>query len=169
MPALPALSRRIRAEAFDCIATARGIRVRCDLRQALRRIRHASVTCLLRHPYRCLHMMQRYYFNLSDGRRSYPDPMGVELDGPDAARMHALEDAWALLESWMARSVVPWQLEVYDSNGAHAFSISLAEASVLIARLIGQDNENFAQSGCAMQRAIGLELHADVQAKVQQL
>jgi hypothetical protein len=72
-------------------------------------------------------MIQRYYFNLSDGRRWYPDPVGVELDGSDAARQHALYDAHSLLESWMARSALPWHLVVQDSAGTVVCSINLAE------------------------------------------
>jgi hypothetical protein len=76
-------------------------------------------------------MMQRYYFNLSDGRRWYPDPTGVELDGPDAARQHALHDARSLLESWMARSALPWRLVVHDSVGTVVCSLNLAELATL--------------------------------------
>lgn len=74
--------------------------------------------------------MQHYYFNLTDGRRLYPDPMGLMLDNLAAVRRHAIGDARSLLESWMARSTLPWRLEVHDSSGALAYSISLAEAAV---------------------------------------
>ncbi|ANY84589.1 hypothetical protein BB934_41120 (plasmid) [Microvirga ossetica] len=49
--------------------------------------------------------MQHYHFNLTGGYRLCPDPTGLTLAGPEAARQHALEDARALLESWMARNL----------------------------------------------------------------
>lgn len=76
-------------------------------------------------------MMQRYFFNLSDGRRWYPDPEGVELNGRDAAREHALHDARSLLKSWMARSALPWRLVVHDSAGTVVCSLNLAEIAAL--------------------------------------
>jgi hypothetical protein len=78
--------------------------------------------------------MQNYYFHLTDGHRLYPDPMGLVLEGPAAARQHALEDARALLESWMVRSALPWQVEVHDSAGLIVCSVALAEAAVSEAR-----------------------------------
>ncbi|WP_371826912.1 hypothetical protein [Microvirga sp. VF16] len=75
--------------------------------------------------------MERYYFNLSDGRRWYRDCTGVALDCPAAARQHALQDARALLQSWMAWSGLHWRLVVHDSGGTVVCSLSLAEAAVL--------------------------------------
>jgi hypothetical protein len=74
--------------------------------------------------------MQNYYFNITDGRRLYPDPTGVALAGPEAARRHALEDARTLLESWMVRSTLPWRIEVHDRLGTIVCSIALANAAV---------------------------------------
>ncbi|WP_425486999.1 DUF6894 family protein [Microvirga makkahensis] len=84
-------------------------------------------------------MTQRYYFNLSDGRRWYPDPMGVELDSPDRARQRAFQDAQALLESWMARSALPWRLVVHDSSGTVLCSLNLVEIAASSAHLIVSD------------------------------
>ncbi|WP_371826914.1 hypothetical protein [Microvirga sp. VF16] len=78
--------------------------------------------------------MQRYYFNLTDGYRLYLDSVGVVLVGPAAVRQHALEDARVLLESWMARSALPWRVEVHDSLGTIVCSIALADAAVSEAR-----------------------------------
>jgi len=83
--------------------------------------------------------MQSYYFNLTDGRRFYPDPTGLMLDDIAAVHRHAIEDARALLESWMVRSILPWRLEVHDSRGELVCSISLAEAAVSEARPLFHD------------------------------
>jgi len=87
--------------------------------------------------------MQKYYFNITDGRRSYPDPVGVRLDSPAAARQHAIVDARALLESWMARSVLPWRLQVYDDTGAIVCCMPLADAAVSEAWPLFHDEEEF--------------------------
>jgi hypothetical protein len=78
--------------------------------------------------------MQHYYFNLTDGRRQYPDPLGTHLPDMQAARRHAFEDARSLLESWMARSLIPWRIDVRDDAGGLVCSIALAEAAVSEAR-----------------------------------
>ncbi|MXQ13594.1 DUF6894 family protein [Microvirga makkahensis] len=83
--------------------------------------------------------MQRYYFHITDGRRLYLDPTGFTLSCPAAARRHAIEDARCLLESWMARSTLPWRLEVHDSSGTLVCSVSLAEAAVSEARPLFHD------------------------------
>ncbi len=86
--------------------------------------------------------MRHYYFNLTDGRRLYPDPLGMCLLDADAARQHALEDARSLLESWMVRSPSPWRIEVRDDSDSLICSVSLAEAAVSEARpLFQQDDE----------------------------
>lgn len=85
--------------------------------------------------------MDRYYFNLTDGYRLYPDQTGHALPGPEAARRHALEDARALLESWMARSSLPWRVEVQDRFGSLVCSIALVDAAVSEARPLFQDME----------------------------
>jgi hypothetical protein len=78
--------------------------------------------------------MRHNYFHLSDGHRLYLDPTGHTLAGPVAASQHALEDGLTLLESWMARSMLPWRIEVHDSLGAVVCSIALADAAVSEAR-----------------------------------
>jgi len=74
--------------------------------------------------------MQHYYFNVTDGRRTYPDPLGVSLEGLSAARIYAHNDARALLESWMIQSAAPWRIEVVDSSGQIVITIALPEAAV---------------------------------------
>jgi len=90
--------------------------------------------------------MQHYFFDLTDGRRLYPDPAGVALAGPAAARQYAIEDARCLLESWMARSALPWRVEVRDDRGAVVCSIALAEAAVSEARPLFQRGEEWGAS-----------------------
>jgi hypothetical protein len=74
--------------------------------------------------------MPRYFFHLSDGRRTYPDPVGVDLDSLEAARQYAHQDARSLLESWMARSSAPWRMIVVDESGSTVLSLALHEAAV---------------------------------------
>ena len=73
--------------------------------------------------------MPRYFFHISDGRRTYPDPSGVTLPSFEAARAHAHQDARALSESWMALSQAEWRLMVADESGAHLLSIALSQAT----------------------------------------
>ncbi|MCB5173978.1 MULTISPECIES: DUF6894 family protein [Microvirga] len=89
--------------------------------------------------------MQRYFFDITDGKRSYPDPLGIELPGPIAARQHALDDARALLESWMVRSALPWRIEVHDASGAVICVVRLAEAAVSEAKPLFCDDEELAE------------------------
>jgi hypothetical protein len=42
--------------------------------------------------------MPRYFFHISDGRRTYPDPLGIALPSLEAAKAHARQDAQALSE-----------------------------------------------------------------------
>lgn len=86
--------------------------------------------------------MQHFYFNLTDGRRLYPDPLGTALPDRETARQHALEDARGLLENWMARSPFPWRIEVRDSAGTLVCSVSLGEAAVSEARPLFQREED---------------------------
>ncbi len=74
--------------------------------------------------------MPRFYFHVTDGRRMYRDPVGVDLAGIGAARQHALQDARALLESWMARSRNPWRIEVVEEGGSATLVVPLMEAAV---------------------------------------
>ena len=73
--------------------------------------------------------MLRYFFHISDGRRTYPDPLGVVLPSLAAARAHAFLDAQSLSESWMALSQADWRLVVADEGGAHLLSIALSQAA----------------------------------------
>jgi len=73
--------------------------------------------------------MPRYFFHISDGRRTYPDPWGVALPSLEAARAHARQDAQALSESWMALSQAEWRLTVADESGAQLLSIALSRAA----------------------------------------
>ncbi|HEV2559273.1 MAG TPA: hypothetical protein VGU45_11650 [Microvirga sp.] len=74
--------------------------------------------------------MPRYFFHVTDERRVYRDPTGSELPDHGAARRHALKDARALLESWMARSRVPWRIDVADESARPVLSVRVAEAAV---------------------------------------
>jgi hypothetical protein len=74
--------------------------------------------------------MPRFYFHVTDGRRLYRDPTGMDLNGLEAARQYALRDARDLLESWMVRSSQPWRIEVADENGMTVLAVPLMEAAV---------------------------------------
>jgi hypothetical protein len=74
--------------------------------------------------------MPRFFFNVTDGHRTYPDPLGCELAGPEEARRHALDDARMLLESWMVRSSAPWRVLVADEEGRTILALSLPDAAV---------------------------------------
>ncbi|HEV2559826.1 MAG TPA: hypothetical protein VGU45_14475 [Microvirga sp.] len=74
--------------------------------------------------------MPRFHFHVTDGRRLYRDPVGVECADLATARRHALQDARALLESWMARSRAPWRIAVVDESARTVLSVSVAEAAV---------------------------------------
>jgi hypothetical protein len=73
--------------------------------------------------------MPRYFFHISDGRRTYPDPLGIALPSLEAAKAHARQDAQALSESWMALSQADWRLMVADESGAELLSIALSQAA----------------------------------------
>lgn len=98
--------------------------------------------------------MQHYYFDLTDGRRTYPDSVGMKLPDVKAARRHALEDARSLLESWMALSLLPWRIEVRDDAGSLVCSFAVAEAAVSEARpLFQSEDETERAAGPLLERA----------------
>lgn len=71
--------------------------------------------------------MPRYFFHISDGRHTYPDPLGIALPSLKAARAHARQDARGLSESWMALSRAEWRLTVADESGTQLLSIALPQ------------------------------------------
>ena len=76
----------------------------------------------------------RYFFNLSNGQKLFPDPTGRDFAALKDARTHALEDARSLLESWMIRSRTRWIMEITDENGTVFDTIVLSDAAVSEAR-----------------------------------
>jgi hypothetical protein len=76
----------------------------------------------------------RYFFNLSNGRKIFPDPTGREFATLRDARTYALQDARWLLESWMIRSQARWTMEIADENGVIVDIINLSDAAVSEAR-----------------------------------
>ena len=76
----------------------------------------------------------RYFFNLTNGRKLFPDPAGQNFATDADARAYALEDARSLLESWMIKSHIRWRMEVTDETGNIISTIDLSDAAVSEAR-----------------------------------
>lgn len=71
--------------------------------------------------------MRRYFFNVVDDVKVYPDTEGIVLSGPDAARGYAEEDAKDLVDQRIVSParVSQWRIEVMDESGERIASVPL--------------------------------------------
>jgi Domain of unknown function (DUF6894) len=71
--------------------------------------------------------MLRYFFNFSDGKRTYADSLGVELPGIAAARENAREQIREMKGSLSEQTIQNWSgwnMIVTNANGKTVFEIS---------------------------------------------
>jgi hypothetical protein len=71
--------------------------------------------------------MPRFYFHFSDGKRTFTDSTGIELDGIAAARAHAadqIRDMRATLTEGSLQDWTGWKMIVADATGNMACEVS---------------------------------------------
>jgi hypothetical protein len=69
--------------------------------------------------------MPRYFFNLFDGRKIVPDPVGTELSDFHSARTHAFR-VMRELAKHREEQTKAWRLVVYEEHGAPCFELAFA-------------------------------------------
>ena len=71
--------------------------------------------------------MPRYFFNVVDDAKVYPDTEGIDLAGPEAARDYAQQDAKDLVDQRLMppARVSQGRIEVVDEAGAPIVSVPL--------------------------------------------
>ena len=71
--------------------------------------------------------MPRYFFHFSDGKRTFTDSTGIELNGIAAARAHAtvqIRDMRAALPGGRLQNWSGWKMIVIDMNGKTLLEVS---------------------------------------------
>ncbi len=74
--------------------------------------------------------MPLYYFHITNGKRAFRDPEGVELSDLRAAHDYALEDARDLIRrhSFGHDALTDWTFEITDACGRYVLTVPFAEA-----------------------------------------
>jgi hypothetical protein len=73
--------------------------------------------------------MPRYFFHFNDGKRTFTDTIGVELDGMANARKNAIAQIREMKSAGEIQDWSGWKMAVINIDGKIVFEIDFALSS----------------------------------------